>query len=111
MNIREKAKVVNQKDQMERRSRKMKLIMTSDSELDAQVDIKDIMISSRKKFREKKIPGNVVAGPLDNVSFHYESSVATSKYVVQRRIVCDVEIGEFTLDYKYLMNLIKAARL
>lgn len=115
MNIKEKVEVVNQKGQMERdidrRLGKRKVIVTSDSEKYARVDVQDIMTSSRKKAGGKKIPGNVPAAPLDNVSFHSESNAERWKYVVQSRISYEIELGEDSLEFKELSNLIQATGL
>lgn len=93
----EKAKVMNQNDKMERntkrRLKKRKLIVTSDSKTDAQANVQDVMTSAKKKARGKKISANVVVAPLDNVSFHSESSVGRWNYIVQRRINCERELG------------------
>lgn len=69
------------------------------------------MTSSRKKAGGKKIPGNVPTASLDNVSFHSESSAERWKYVVQRRISYEIELGEDALEFKELLNLIKATGL
>lgn len=85
---------------IDRRLGKRKVIMTSDSENYAQVDVQDIMTSSRKKAGGKKNLGNVPAAPLENVSFHSESSAERWKYVVQRRISYEIELGEDALEFK-----------
>lgn len=82
----EKFKVMNQNDQMERnterRFRKRKLIVTSDFETNAQAGVQDIITYVKKKNGGKKILTNVVPTPLDNVSFRFESRVERWKYVV-----------------------------
>lgn len=111
----EKFKVMNQNDQMERnterRFRKRKLIVTSDFETNAQAGVQDIITSVKKKNGGKKILANVVATPLDNVSFRSESRVERWKYVVQRRMEYEREPGEDAQECKELVNLIKAIGL
>lgn len=63
--------------------------MTTDLESDAQVGDQDIMTSTRKKVRGKKITGNVIVALLDNVSFHSKCSAHMWKYVAQIRVACE----------------------
>lgn len=65
---------------IEKKSLKRKLIQSSDSEINVEEDVQEIV-------------ANVVATPLDNVSFHYETSVQKCKYVYQRRIACERELN------------------
>ncbi|MCI46955.1 envelope-like protein, partial [Trifolium medium] len=57
-------------DEEERKSFKRKEVPTSDSDYDVELDVPDIVPSTRKKIAGKKVPLNVHAAPMDNVSFH-----------------------------------------
>lgn len=60
---------------------KRKMVASSNSEYDAEVDVPDIVSSSKKKIGGRKIHFNVPATPLDNVSFHTEVNIQKRKYV------------------------------
>ncbi|MCI40579.1 hypothetical protein A2U01_0061812, partial [Trifolium medium] len=57
-------------DQPLQKSFKMKEVPNSDSDYDVEPDVPDIVPSTRKKIAGKKVPLNVHAAPMDNVSFH-----------------------------------------
>lgn len=59
----------------EKKTLMRKLVASSDSEYDAEVDVLDIVPLSRKKVGERKIPINVHVAPLDNMSFHTKGNV------------------------------------
>src|ERR1044072_678631 len=59
----------------------------------------------------KKIPLNVPAAPLDNISFHSEQSAQRWRYVYQRRIARERELHGDALKCKDIMSLLKAAGL
>ncbi|XP_057429843.1 uncharacterized protein LOC130722964 [Lotus japonicus] len=71
----------------------------------------DIAPSEKKLFAGKRIPQNVPAAPLDNVSFHSESNVLKWNYVFQRRVVKEREVGSDVLECKEVMALIENAGL
>lgn len=54
----------------EKKSLKRKLVQTSDSETDDELDVLDILTFSRRKIGGKIIHVNISAALLDNVSFH-----------------------------------------
>ncbi|KAL5123923.1 hypothetical protein HKD37_02G004415 [Glycine soja] len=89
-------------------SKKRKEISSSDSDDDVELDVPDI---KRAKKSGKKVPGNVPDAPLDNISFHSIGNVERWKFVYQRRLALERELGRDALDCKEIMDLIKAAGL
>lgn len=65
---------------------KRKLDQYSESETDVEDDVQNIVPSFRRKVDGKKLPMNIPYTPLDNVSFHFESSVQRWKNICQRRV-------------------------
>lgn len=49
---------------------KTKMVASSDSKYDAEVDVLDIASSTRKNVDGRKILANVPDAPFDNMSFH-----------------------------------------
>ncbi|KAH1210449.1 hypothetical protein GmHk_15G044755 [Glycine max] len=89
-------------------SKKRKEISSSDSDDDVELDVST---SKRAKKSGKKVPGNVPDAPLDNISFHSIGNVERWKFVYQRRLAVERELGRDALDCKETMDLIKAAGL
>ncbi|KAH1214977.1 hypothetical protein GmHk_13G036225 [Glycine max] len=89
-------------------SKKRKEISSSDSDDDVELDVST---SKRAKKSGRKVPGNVPDAPLDNISFHSIGNVEKWKYVYQRRLAVERELGRDALDCKETMDLIKAAGL
>ncbi|KAL5148847.1 hypothetical protein HKD37_13G035816 [Glycine soja] len=89
-------------------SKKRKEISSSDSDDDVKLDVST---SKRAKKSGRKVPGNVPDAPLDNISFHSIGNVEKWKYVYQRRLAVERELGRDALDCKETMDLIKAAGL
>ncbi|KAH1210331.1 hypothetical protein GmHk_15G044672 [Glycine max] len=89
-------------------SKKRKEISSSDS--DDVVEL-DVSTSKRAKKSGRKVPGNVPDAPLDNISFHSIGNVEKWKYVYQRRLAVERELGRDALACKEIMDLIKAAGL
>lgn len=54
----------------------------------------------------KRIHVDVTSAHIDNVSFHYETRVQKWKYVLQRRITSERDLGEGTLDYEEIMKVV-----
>src|ERR1044072_4427175 len=67
--------------------------------------------SQKRKIRGKKIPPNVPASPLNNISFHSEQNVQRWKFVYQRRIAREREFNGDALMCKEITNLLQAAGL
>ncbi|KAH1262383.1 hypothetical protein GmHk_02G005020 [Glycine max] len=91
-------------------SKKRKEISFSSSDSDDDVEL-DVSTSKRAKKSGRKVPGNVPDAPLDNISFHSIGNVEKWKYVYQRRLAVERELGRDALDCKETMELIKAAGL
>ncbi|KAH1233042.1 hypothetical protein GmHk_09G025566 [Glycine max] len=89
-------------------SKKRKEISSSDSDDDVELDV---ATSKRAKKSGKKVPENVPDAPLDNISFHSIGNAERWKYVYQRRLALERELGRNALDCKETMELIKAAGL
>ncbi|KAL5148392.1 hypothetical protein HKD37_13G035434 [Glycine soja] len=89
-------------------SKKRKEISSSDYDEDVELDVST---SKRAKKSGRKVPGNVPDAPLDNISFHSIGNVEKWKYVYQRRLAVERELGRDALDCKETMDLIKAAGL
>ncbi|KAL5179509.1 hypothetical protein HKD37_01G000805 [Glycine soja] len=89
-------------------SKKRKEISSSDSDDDVELDVLDI---KRAKKSGKKVPGNVPDAPLDNISFHSIGNVERWKFVYQRRLAVERELGRDALACKEIMDLIKAVGL
>src|ERR1044072_2768224 len=78
--------VVKKKTSIAKKSTgKRKMADMSDPEVGQEVT--DLVPPSQKrKVLGKKIPANVPAAPLDNVSFHFESGASRWRYVYHRRL-------------------------
>ncbi|RYA56705.1 hypothetical protein DD599_26095, partial [Enterobacter cloacae complex sp. CH23B] len=57
------------------------------------------------------MPDNVPDAPLDNISFHSIGNAERWKFVYQRRLALERELGRAALDCKEIMDLIKTAGL
>lgn len=80
-----------------KRSLKMKEVTSSDSEYDVGQDIQDIVPSIKKIAAGKKVPANVHEAPIDNISFHCVANVEKWKYVYQRKLTLERELGKDAL--------------
>ena len=70
-------------------------------EQDVEDDAQDLEPPSQKrKIGGKKIPSNVPAAPLDNVSFHTDMSVQKWRFVYQQRVAREMELHEEALKCK-----------
>lgn len=69
-----------------RKNLKRMLVVSSESKSDAEVDVLDIVPSSRKKIRGKRVHMNILVAHLDNMSFHSEESVKKWRFLCQRRV-------------------------
>ncbi|XP_050914632.1 uncharacterized protein LOC127129508 [Lathyrus oleraceus] len=86
--------------------KKRKVRDDSESEEDVEEDVPDI--SPVKKTTARKSPGKVPVVHLDNIFFHLEDGAATWKFVIQRRVTVERELGKDIIDVKEVMDLIKA---
>ncbi|XP_050918348.1 uncharacterized protein LOC127135750 [Lathyrus oleraceus] len=78
-------------------------------EEDIEEDVPDI--SPAKKTTVRKSLVKVPAVHLDNISFHLEDEAAKWKYVIQRRVAMERELGKDDADVKEVMDPIQAAGL
>ncbi|XP_057452843.1 uncharacterized protein LOC130744698 [Lotus japonicus] len=76
-----------------------------------ELDKSDTGPAAQKRKIGKRIPENVPAAPLDNISFHSEESVGKWKYVYQRRIAQERELTGEILHCQEIMKLLEAAGL
>ncbi|KAI5397450.1 hypothetical protein KIW84_063315 [Lathyrus oleraceus] len=89
--------------------RKRKESESSESGEDVEYDVSDIPPVKRKSV--KKSPNKVAAVHFDNISFHVEDGAAKWKFVTQRRVAVERELGKEASEVKEVMELIKAAGL
>ncbi|XP_050919652.1 uncharacterized protein LOC127137213 [Lathyrus oleraceus] len=89
--------------------KKRKVREDSESEEDVEEDIP--VISPVKKIIVRKSHVKVAAVHLDNMSFHLEDGAAKWKFVIQRRVVVERELGKDIDEVKEVMDLIKAVGL
>ncbi|XP_058753988.1 uncharacterized protein LOC131627173 [Vicia villosa] len=78
-------------------------------ESDVETNVPDI--PSRKKPTTSKLAANIPEVPIDNVSFHYASSVRRWKYVLQKRLAFERELAPNALENKEVLELIQEAGL
>ncbi|XP_050890320.1 uncharacterized protein LOC127095714 [Lathyrus oleraceus] len=83
------------------------IVVESDS--DVPCDVPDTL--SKKKPPTSKLAASVPEVPIDNISFHFASSVNRWKYVYQKRLALERELAQNVLDYKDIMDLIQEAGL
>ncbi|XP_050899257.1 uncharacterized protein LOC127106020 [Lathyrus oleraceus] len=85
--------------------KKRKVRDDSESKEDVEEDVPDISLV--KKTTVRKSPVKVPAVHLDNISFHLEDGDAKWKFMIQRRVVVERELGKDAADVKEVMDLIK----
>lgn len=83
------------------------IFQTSDFKEDDEEEVLDNVHTVRKKVGGKRIHVNASSPHMDNVSFHYETGVKKWKYVFQRRIAGERELGKEALNCKEIMELLK----
>lgn len=92
---------------VEKKSLKRKLVQSSDFETDVEEDLREIVSTIRIQVGGKRIHVNIHVKPLDNVSFHSESSAQRWKYVCQRRVTHANEFSKEAFDSKEIIKLLK----
>ena len=99
----------NDEDVVKRYKNKKKVVVVEeiDSEYDVEQDVQDI--SPIKKSASKKISIRIPDAPLDNISFHSVGNAEKWKYVFQRRITLERELGVGALECKEIVELIPFA--
>ncbi|XP_050916687.1 uncharacterized protein LOC127131834 [Lathyrus oleraceus] len=78
--------------------KKRKVREDFESEEDVEKDVPDI--SPVKKTTVRKSSGKVVVVHLDNISFHLEDGAAKWKFVIQRRVAVEGELGKDVVEVK-----------
>ena len=78
--------------------KKRRVRESSDSDEDVEEDVLDI--SPVKRTTVRKSPTKVVAVHLDNISFHLEDGAAKWKFVIQRRVAVERELGKDAMEVK-----------
>ncbi|MCI00753.1 envelope-like protein, partial [Trifolium medium] len=96
---------------VKRKTLKSKEVPISDSDYDVELDVPDIVPSTRKKIAGKNVPLNVPATPMNNVSFHSEASVSMWMFVYNRRLALERKLGQEAFECKEVMDLIEEAGL
>ncbi|XP_050909546.1 uncharacterized protein LOC127123367 [Lathyrus oleraceus] len=89
--------------------KKRKVRDDSEPKEDVEEDVPDI--SHAKKTTDRKSPIEVPAVHLDNISFHLEDGVAKWKFVIQRMVAVERELGKDVVDVKEFVDLIQAVGL
>ncbi|XP_050890227.1 uncharacterized protein LOC127095599 [Lathyrus oleraceus] len=90
-------------------TRKMKEVSSSESDYDVEHDVQ--YITPQKKTVVRKILVNVPEAPLDNISFHFVNNVDRWKFIYQRRLDLERELGQDAFGCKEFMKLIEHAGL
>ncbi|XP_058786365.1 uncharacterized protein LOC131660992 [Vicia villosa] len=91
------------------KKRKARSSSENESDFDVAADVNDI--HPKKKVSTSKLAASVPEVPIDNISFHYPSSVLRWKFVYQKRHALERELAQNFLEYDEIMNLIHEARL
>ncbi|XP_050898966.1 uncharacterized protein LOC127105802 [Lathyrus oleraceus] len=86
--------------------KKRKIRDDSEPEEDVEEDVPDISPVQKTTVRKSLV--KVLVVHLDNISFHLEDGAAKWKFVIQRRVVVERELGKDVADVKEVMDLIQA---
>ncbi|XP_050875378.1 uncharacterized protein LOC127079004 [Lathyrus oleraceus] len=89
-------------------TRKRKVVSSNDSEFEVEKDVQNITLVRR--FATKKPHVIAPEAPMDNVSLHYMKNAERWKYVIQRRVALEMELGKDALKFKEVVDLIEAVR-
>lgn len=65
----------------------------------------------KRRTSGKKIPANVNETPTDNTSFHHGANALKWKYICQRRLELERELGKDALECEQIMKLVDKAGL
>ncbi|XP_050896386.1 uncharacterized protein LOC127103151 [Lathyrus oleraceus] len=94
-----------------KRSLKRKKVPYSSSDYDYDVEQNVQYIMPLKKSSGKKVPINVPEVPIDNIYFDSVENVEKWKFVYQRRLALERELGKDAFECKEVMDLIKEVGL
>ncbi|XP_058784605.1 uncharacterized protein LOC131659432 [Vicia villosa] len=86
--------------------KKRKAISSSENESDSDVAANVNDIHLKKKVSNSKLAASVPEIPIDNISFHYPSSVLRWKFVYHKRLALERELTQNALENDEIMNLI-----
>ncbi|XP_058733380.1 uncharacterized protein LOC131604989 [Vicia villosa] len=84
--------------------RKARSSSENESDSDVAADVNDIHL--KKKVSTSKLAASVPEVPIDNISFHYPSSVLRWKFVYQKRLALERELAQNALECEEIVNLI-----
>lgn len=90
-------------------TRKRKIVSSSESEFDVEQDVQDI--TPIKRFAKNKPHDARSKAPPDNASLHYVKNAERWKYVIQRRVALERELGKDALKCNEFMDLIEVVGL
>jgi hypothetical protein len=95
------------------KSKKRKAVSSNDSDYDVEEDVPNIVetMLSSKKSAVKKGSISVKAVATDKISFHYPDYAHKWKYVFNRRLALERELGTDALKIEDVIELIKEAGL
>ncbi|XP_050914729.1 uncharacterized protein LOC127129619 [Lathyrus oleraceus] len=82
-----------------------------ESGYDVKHNVQDIVSATRKQAFGKKIPTNVPEVPIENISFHFVDNVEKWKFVYQRRLSLESELGKYAFECKEVISLIQEVGL
>ncbi|XP_058725917.1 uncharacterized protein LOC131597221 [Vicia villosa] len=88
---------------------KARIIAENESDSDVAVNVNDI--HPKKKVSTSKLATSVPEVPIDNISFHYPSSLLRWKFVYQKRLALEGELAQNALECEEIVNLIHEAGL
>lgn len=94
-----------------RRTRKRKVVSSSESDYDVEEDVPDIIPSTSRKSAGKKIVQIVANVPIDKVSFHLLEYAQRWRFIYHKRLELERELGKEALEIDDVRELIKEARL
>ncbi|XP_058746261.1 uncharacterized protein LOC131619147 [Vicia villosa] len=86
------------------KKRKARIVDENESDSDVALDVNDI--PPKKKASTSKLAASVFEVPIDNISFHYPSSVIRWKFVYQKILALERELAQNALECEEIMNLI-----
>jgi len=93
------------------RTRKRKIVSSSESEYDIEKDVQSIIPSTSRKALRKKSIQTVASVPFDKVSFQLPGNARRWKFIYHRRMALERELSEEAVKIKSVRELIKRARL
>ncbi|XP_050888939.1 uncharacterized protein LOC127094115 [Lathyrus oleraceus] len=84
---------------------------SSKSDHEVEHNVQDIISTSRRQASGKKIRANIFEVPINNISFHSVENFEKWKFVYQRRLALESELGKYAFEFKEVMNLIQGDEL